>query len=716
MNSSDKQDRTKLDFAVEGVTCPACMVTIENALLEQDGISSPRYNLSTHRLAVYTDPALFSIKDIIAKLDSLGYKARPFELDSARLEQEKQQKSLLIALAVAGFAAMNVILLSVSIWSGAESMATETRTLFHWLSAIIAIPAVFVAGQPFFSSAFKALRHGHVNMDVPISLAISLALIMSVVQTASGGEDAYFDSAVMLLFFLLIGRYLDFSSRTRTGKLGQNLLALQKTVVSLYDKDGKLNEVPANLIEPGDKIHIPAGSSIGVDGIILEGTSQVDSSLITGESLPQSLAVGDQVYAGTLNLSGTLKVEASSAGASTLLSEISDLLDKASEKRGHYVRLADRAASLYAPAVHLLAFLTLFGWLLAGVGWQTAMLYGIAVLIITCPCALGLAVPVVQVVATGSLFRNGILVNQGDALERMAIAEHIVFDKTGTLTEPESSIHNIADIPGTVLEQASRLALSSNHVLAKVLAKHAKSKSPFPNVEEVSGQGVHYSRDGLTARLGSRHFCGMEDEKTDAETEENYSELCFNDGKGHKATFLFSQKLKSDATGLINVMKELGFTVSILSGDLPKTVAQTAHFLGITQYKGAINPQQKVIEVEKLQQDGHSIIMVGDGLNDAAALQSANVSVAPSSAVDLTQSAADFVILGNKLQPLVTAVKVSRQARKLMIQNFIFAITYNIVAVPLAIFGFVTPLIAALLMSASSVIVTLNALRAQTRN
>ncbi len=715
MDTSDTPDLIKLDFAVEGVTCPACMVTIETALEPLPGIQTPRYNLSTHRLSVLTNPELVSVKDIITKLDGLGYRARPFELDSARIEQERQQKSLLIALAVAGFAAMNVMLLSISVWSGAESMTKETRTLFHWLSAIIAIPAVFFAGQPFFSSAINALKHRHVNMDVPISLAISLALIMSVVQTATGGEHAYFDSAVMLLFFLLIGRYLDFSSRARTGKLGQNLLALQKTVVSLYDKDGSLREVPANLVEPGEDIHIPPGSTIGIDGTIIEGSSQIDTSLITGESRPRSHKVGDEVYAGTTNLTAALRVKASSAGTNTLLGEISTMLDKASEKRGHYVRLADRAASSYAPTVHLLAFLTLFGWLLAGAGWQTALLYSIAVLIITCPCALGLAVPVVQVVATGSLFKNGILVNQGDALERLALANHVIFDKTGTLTQPENSIHNLADIPPKILERAARLALSSNHVLAKVLANHAETKIPFKNVEEISGQGVQYNENGRTIRLGSKTFCAVADNQQKAPENDTYSELWYSDGQ-QQTLFLFEQQLKSDAAQLVNTMRDLGFSVSILSGDLQKTVAETAQYLGIKHYKGATTPQQKVIEVEKWQQEGHIVVMVGDGLNDAAALQSANVSIAPSSAVDLTQSAADFVVLGNQLQPLATTVKVSRQARKLMLQNFTFAVAYNSIAVPLAIFGFVTPLIAALLMSASSIIVTLNALRAQARN
>ncbi len=704
----------KLDFAVEGVTCPACMVTIETALEKQTGLTKPRYNLSTHRLSVLTDPKTITAKDIITQLDKLGYKARPFELDSAKLEQEKQQKSLLTALAVAAFAAMNVMLLSVSVWSGDTNMAPETRTLFHWLSALIAIPAVFFAGQPFFSSAFNALRHRHVNMDVPISLAILLALIMSVVQTATGGAETYFDSAVMLMFFLLIGRYLDFSSRTRTGKLGQNLLALQKTVVSLYDKDGNLNEVPANLIEPGDHIHIPAGSAIGVDGIILSGTSQIDSSLITGESLPQTLKQGDQVYAGTLNLSGTLKVEASMAGSHTLLSEISELLDKASEKRGQYVRLADRAASLYAPIVHILALITLIGWLMAGAGWQTALLYSIAVLIITCPCALGLAVPVVQVVATGTLFKNGVLVNQGDALERLAVADSIIFDKTGTLTEPESSIQNISTIPENVVQQAAKLALSSNHVLAKALSGYAVSKVPFENVSEQSGQGVSLTQDNHTMKLGSRAFCNMKN-VGNTDSDKNFSELCFDDGKGQQTVFLFSQKIKQDAVETIIALKKLGFSIHIISGDLQETVAKTAQYLGIKSFKGGVKPQQKVKEVEQLQQQGHSVVMIGDGLNDAAALQSANVSLAPASAIDLTQSAADFVILGNKLQPLATTVRVARQAKKLMIENFTFAIIYNAIAVPLAIFGFVTPLIAALLMSASSILVTLNALRAQIR-
>ena len=708
----------RLELAVDGVTCPACMITIEQGIGNMPGISRAALNYTTHRLIVEGRNEATSLEAILNKLETLGYTGRPYEISQQGLEQARAEKHLLRAMAVAGFATANIMMMSVAVWSGNVSgMAETTRSLLHWLSAIIAVPAVAYAGQPFFQSARRALAARRLNMDVPISLAVILAVVMSLVQTITHEPDTYFDSAVMLLFFLLIGRYLDLRARNRTRDLGQNLLALQKPTVTRLLDNGKTRETPVSLIEPGNNILIPAGARIGVDGVVTQGKSELDTSLITGESRPAPVKSGDLVYAGTLNLSHPLQVRAVAAGENTLLAEIGLLIDKATEKRGAYVRLADKAASLYAPIVHLVALFTLLGWLATGAGWQPSLLTAIAVLIITCPCALALAVPVVQVVATGTLFREKILVNAGDALERIALTDTIVFDKTGTLTEPAPAILNISQIAEKDINDAARLARSSHHVLARAISAHIRKARPFSDIEEIVGQGITTIVDGEQLRLGSRIFCDPENNFpqpiSDDSDRDGRSELWFRRGDKPPVCFLFHQDLKKDAKQTVQALRASGFRIEILSGDKKQAVAKTAAELGIADYQAEIKPQEKIAHIEKLRAAGAQVMMIGDGLNDAAALQAANVSVAPASALDITQAAADIIIVGNRLSPLLDLVKVSRKSRKLIMQNFFFAAIYNMIAIPLAVFGFVTPLLAALFMSGSSIVVILNALRAQ---
>lgn len=708
----------RLEFAVEGVSCPACMVKIESALNRTPGVDLARYNLSKHRLAVVVRSGAVGATEIIRTLEDLGYRARPFVEDAAERDQARQEVQLLKAMAVAGFASANIMFLAEAGWFGyGMEMGDETRMLLQWFSALIALPASAYAGQIFYRSAWAAVTHGRMNMDVPISLAVILALVMSVIQTLDHQEDTYYDSAVMLLFFLLIGRFLDFRSRRQTRNLGLNLLALQKPTASRIGADGTVSEVPVGDIRPGDKVLAAAGARIPIDGVVASGFSHIDESLITGESEPQLAEAGRTVYAGTLNLKGALTIEALAAGDNTLLAEIGQLMDKASEKRGDYVRLADRVARWYAPGVHLLAAGTFLGWLLVmGAGWQLSLLNAIAVLIITCPCALGLAVPVVQVVATGSLFRMGVLVNSGDALERLAMADTVVFDKTGTLTEPDPAIANLKEASADDVETAARLALSSHHILARTLASHAANRTPWDGAQEFTGAGVQAVVDNVVLKLGSRDFCGVDvSVGADVPAMEALTELWFRRGESEPVVFRFAQRLRPDAREVVADLQARGYRVEILSGDKEGATRAIAETLGVSRWRGGMKPQDKISHVEALRAEGRNVLMVGDGLNDAAALQAANVSAAPATALDITQAAADIIMIGAHMGSLTTALEAGRKARGLMLQNFGLAMAYNVVAVPVAIVGMVTPLIAALAMSASSIVVTLNALRARVR-
>src|SRR3954467_11264058 len=423
-----------IDLAVEGVSCAGCMSKIERGLSAMPHVTLARVNLTDRRVALEwkgaLDPGRF-----IDRLAELGYNAYPFETASAEAAENEQSRFLLRCLGVAAFATMNVMMLSIPVWSGNISdMIPEQRDFFHWLSALIALPAAAYAGQPFFRSAWRALRTGNVNMDVPISIGRSLALATSVIETIGHAEHAYFDAAIMLLTFLLVGRYLDQNMRRRTRAVAGNLAALKAETAAKFVGTDEISEVPVAAIRAGDIVLLRPGERCAVDGTVIEGRSEIDQSLITGETLYANVERGSAVYAGSLNVSGTLRIRVSAASEGTLLAEITRLLGNALQARSRYVQLADRASRLYAPVVHITALLTMLGWVLAGSSWHDAVITAIAVLIITCPCALGLAIPTVQTVASGAMFKAGVLLNSGDSIERLAEVDRIIFDKTGTLT------------------------------------------------------------------------------------------------------------------------------------------------------------------------------------------------------------------------------------------------------------------------------------------
>jgi P-type Cu2+ transporter len=702
-----------MTLAVEGIACAGCIRKIERGLAELPGIIDARVNFTERRLAVDWRNDEIDAAHIIEAIERLGHHAHPFALERADTDENAEARRLLTCLAVAGFAAMNVMLLSVSVWAGNVSdMTQETRDLFHWLSALIALPAAAYAGQPFFQSAFRALRARRVNMDVPISIGVSLALGLSLYETATHATHAYFDSAIMLLFFLLVGRYLDLAMRRKTRLFAGNLASIKAEFAHRLDANGELTKVPAAALCPGDRVLVRAGERVPADGKVISGSSEIDESLVTGETLHRPVQAGATIYSGSINVSGALTVRVTAVGAGTLVEEVERLLEKATAARSRTVRLADRAARLYAPVVHATAALTALGWLLAGAGFHDSIVIAIAVLIITCPCAIALAIPAVQVVAAGALFRSGVILNGGDAVERLAEADVIVFDKTGTLTLPEPRVDPAIDIDPCMLERAARLALSSHHPLATALARMARERSPYPGATEEPGQGVRAVIDGKDARLGSATFCGFEG--TQAPHDSNASFITFvHDGK--VATIAIRQALRPDAVAVAKALRQRGFDLMVLSGDRAAAVAPAAQELGIEHWRAGLTPAEKIAAIELLKSQGRRVLMVGDGLNDAPALAAAHVSLSPITAAHLTQAHADALFLGDQLRPVLSAVVVSRRARALMKENLALAAIYNVIAVPLAIAGLVTPLIAAVAMSGSSLLVTLNALRARLR-
>jgi Cu2+-exporting ATPase len=703
-----------MDLAVDGIHCAGCMTTIEKGLKTEPGIVSARVNLASKRVTVAWREGTENPGRAIDRLDEMGFKAYPFAAEKVESAEAREERRLLRCLGLAGFASMNVMMFSVPVWSGQETgMTAEMRTMFHWISALIAIPTAAYAGRPFFESAVRALKAGAVNMDVPITLGVVLALGMSVFETLSHGEHAYFDGVVMLLFFLLIGRYLDQSMRRRTRDTAGNLAALRSETAIKFVDGQALLEVPIGAIAPGDLVLVKPGQRISVDGVIEAGTSEVDQSLVTGETRHVAAAPGAHVYAGTLNMNGALRIRVSKAAKGTLLDEIETLLARAVESRSSYVQLADRAARLYAPVVHAIALATFLGWMLAGLSWQQALVISITVLIITCPCALGLAIPAVQVVASGALFRKGVLLGSGDALERLAAADAVVFDKTGTLTLPEASVANLDQIGLCDLKLAGRLALSSAHPLAAVVARAAGVDNPFDGVVERPGYGLDVVHDGEALRLGSPLYCGAEEiADTLGAVHPDASFIAFRRG-GRAVVFAVAQALRPDAAETADRLRGMGLSLSMLSGDRLAPVVKAAVALGIATRAAGLKPSDKIARIERMRASGRHVLMVGDGINDAPALAAAHVSMSPASASHLAQNAADAVFLGDRLAPVADAVAIARRAKKLMVENLALAVVYNAIAVPIAIAGYATPLVAALAMSGSSIIVTLNALRAR---
>lgn len=686
-------------LSIPGVRCAACIEKIESGLARVPGIVSARVNFTAKRVSI-THDAMLKLPDLQTALRSLGFDNHATASDFARAVR-KDSADLLKSLAVAGFAAMNIMLLSVSVWSGATGLA---RDLFHWLSAAIALPAIAYSGRPFFRSAWQALRRGRTNMDVPISIGVTLAAALSLFETIVHGAHAYFDGAVMLLFFLLAGRALDSIMRDRA-RDGVAALAKQMARGALViEKDGRSKWYDLEDLEAGMTILISAGERVAADGIIVSGSSALDISLLTGEAQPVPVAIGDAVNAGVLNLVHPLQVRITAIGQGTVAAEIARLMEEATQARSAYMRVADRAARLYAPAVHTLALLSFAGWIVAGAGWHQALLIAVAVLIITCPCALGLAVPAAQIVSVGALMRHGILVKDGSALERLAEADMAIFDKTGTLTLGTPRPVGLGLLDSDRKAILLGLSRQSRHPFSEAIRSElegsAVAAAPIESVVETPGVGV-------TGRLGGK-VVGLG------------RSLRPNSGPGQSATLSiegeadtvirFEDSMRPDARRTIDALGKVGIPAMIASGDFHDGVAPYARALHLTAVTGLL-PAEKLAIVERNARAGRKVLMVGDGLNDGPSLAAGHVSMAPASANDVSQSAADIVFMGGSLFPVFEAVSVARETQKVVRQNFALAIVYNALAVPLAVVGWVTPLIAAAAMSGSSLLVVANALR-----
>ncbi|RZJ06270.1 MAG: cadmium-translocating P-type ATPase [Brevundimonas sp.] len=694
------------DLSVPGMRCAGCMSSVEKALSALPGVEFARVNLSMKRVTVRwrAEPP----PDLIGALGAAGFDAHLFAPEPAT--GDPRLGRLLRALAVAGFASMNIMLLSVSVWAGAGEGA---RQAFHLISAVLALPVLLYSGQVFYVSAWSALKRGRTNMDVPISIGVALAFALSIYDTLNGAPRAYFEAATSLVFFLLIGRTLDHVMRERARSAVAGLARMAPAGGTVIGPDGRRRFVPVAEIAPGSKILVAAGDRIPIDGVVLEGASDLDCSLVSGESAPRRAGPGLQVQAGIMNLTGPLTIRTTASAQSSFLSEMVRMMEAAEGGRARYRRIADRAASLYAPVVHSIALLSFVGWMIATGDWHLATTIAVSVLIITCPCALGLAVPIVQVVAARRLFEAGIMAKDGSALERLAEVDAVLFDKTGTLTVGRPRLVNGHDIPDPLLAIAAALAAGSRHPLAAALAY--AGEDVVPPLSRLKGLTEHPGC-GMEGRLGAdiyrlgRPGWALEDEVTGLLDDAAPVSVLSRNGR-LLALFQFEDRQRSDAWSAVERLTARGLRLEILSGDRKQPVDVLAGQVGIDAALSDLLPAGKVARIAALGAEGCKVLMVGDGLNDAPALAAAHVSMAPATAADIGRVAADFVFLNESLTAVPDALDVSIRSGVLIRQNFAFAVVYNVIAVPVALSGAVTPLIAAIAMSLSSLVVVANAMR-----
>ena len=683
---------TGVQFSVPSIRCAACIGAIEGHFEHVPGVQSARVNATQKRLTVRST---LSTDAIVNELATIGYEAFPLDAAALTTGRDDVGRDLILRMGVAGFAMMNVMLLSVSVWSGASD---ATRDLFHLVSAGIALPAVVYSAQPFFGHAFKALRVGRLNMDVPISLAIVLAAGMSLYESLNGGAHAYFDAALSLTFFLLIGRYLEHQTKSSARSAAAEITALE---VQKADRKtaGKTETVTLKDLNVGDTIVVGLGMRVPVDGTLRDKEAFTDSSFLTGESEPVRHERETELCAGEINLAAPFEMTVTAIGSDTRLRRIAALVETAENARNSYTSLADKAAQIYAPVVHLLAAATFLAWLIYDGDVRHALNVAVAVLIITCPCALGLAVPAVSTAAISRLYRMGFLIKSGTALERLATVSSMIFDKTGTLTAPGFSF-SMDHLDETQRSVAKGLAQYSAHPLSKALVTYL-CEDPTAQIDDVTenpGSGVKGTWQGRPVALGRAEWPQRDGQGLALEID------------GTVLPLPSDENILPKVPEMVRALSALDVTSEVISGDTEAKTKALAQKVGFQNWQGNVSPEDKVKYVQH-RTETEAICMVGDGINDTAALAHAKVSIAPGTALDATRNAADIIMLGDALAQLPQMVRVSRKAVKLSKQNFGIAILYNLIAVPVAMAGIATPLIAALAMSASSITVLLNAMR-----
>jgi len=702
---------------IEGIVCPACAWLIETRLSSLTGIVNVSINYTSRKAAIRWNNAVLPLSSILGQIHALGYRASPF--DPARLQKvkDRERKQYLLRIGLAGLLGMQVMMIAIALYAGDWTGIDENhKTFLQWVSLLLTVPVIGYAAWPFYRNSWRAFRNKRIDMDVPLATGISVAFLASAAATFTGSGTVYYDSIVMLVFFLLTGRFLEFTAGNRAAAHIDNLA---KIVPAMAVKTGadKDTVVPVSELKQGDVILIRPGDTSPVDGRIEDGRTNVNESVITGEFMPVYKQTGDRVIAGSINTESPVRISVTAVGNNTCLSQICSLVERSLAEKPALTLLADRIAGWFLSAVLIIAGVTAIYWLHTDAGlWIPAT---VAVLIISCPCALSLATPTAFTVAANSLLTHGVAVMKTDALETLSSITHLAMDKTGTLTEGKLFISNMrvyTSLDGDeIMSLAGSLEYHSGHPVAHAFAEKVNEPRSVSRVENYPGEGITGIIDNKRYFIGSpafiRKHVPIERDNVRLIDDSNRDSVWFTNEKNLLATFELGDKPRTDVAKMIRDLSQRGIKTLIISGDNESTVAEMARITGFDEYHARLTPEDKMSMIKKLQSQGARVAMVGDGVNDAPVMAAADVSIALDSGTDLSKVHADILLPGSGLDKLHDLFRLARKTKRIIRQNILWAIGYNIFAVPVAVAGLVAPWMAAIGMSLSSLLVVSNSLR-----
>ncbi|WP_027468108.1 heavy metal translocating P-type ATPase [Deefgea rivuli] len=709
---------------LEGISCAACIWLNEQHIAQLKGVQSVSINYSTYRARIRWDDSQIRLSTILESIAAIGYRALPYDHARDEVIWQKQRKTALFRLWVAGLSMMQVMMFVVPIYlSQADEIEANWLNMMHWGSALLTLPVVLYSCWPFYANSWRDLRHGRAGMDLPVSLGVLIAFFASLYSLITGHGEIYFDSVSMFVFLLLGGRYLELKARRSAGAAAEKLVKLVPTFAHQLHSDDTPHETAVAHLKIGDRIVVKAGEIIPIDGVVLDGQSEVNEAMLSGESLPVSKTSGTQVTAGTANLLSPLTVEVQLIGANTRIASMVRILDQALTQKPRLAAIADRIAGWFVLGLLIAASLTFWYWHLHNPAHALAIT--VALLVISCPCALSLATPTALTAATGHLAQLGLLVTRANLLETMAKVSDIVLDKTGTLTFGEPRIVRtiaLALDENTALSIAQSLEQQSEHPIAKAFS-HQVSSAATLTAQKIQ----KHAQGGLSGWIGEQQYWigslqfisslltqAAPDTLTPYQHEGSI--IALSDGNTWLAAFVLADRLRPEATTLIHELKAAGFQLHLVSGDQQHPVHEIARQLQIEQVRANATPEAKVAYIQALQENGKIVLMIGDGVNDAPVLALANVSIAMGGGVDIAHAAGDMVLLNNNLACLPAAFQLASKTQRIIRQNLLWALLYNLAALPLAAAGYVTPWIASIGMAMSSLLVVLNALRLISRS
>ena len=709
-SQNDKTHRASL--LIEGITCAACIWLLENHVGSMQGVERVTVNLSTHEAQIFWHPDQTPLSTLLMEIHRIGYKAFPWRADRQEALLKHENRQFIRRLAVAGIGAMQVMMYAIALYSGAVSndMASLYRDLIRYMSAIVATPIVLYAAAPFFKAAVRDIRVRHLGMDVPVSIAIGGAYVASLWATFYGTGEVYFDSVSMFTFFLLTGRYLELRARHATARSAMAINNLLPVSCLKYI-DGQYIRVPVTDLHPDDQVRILPGDSIPADGTLMNGSTSVNESMLTGEYMPVEKETGDTLLCGSINTDNAIEMTISHVGEETRMAGIVNLLQRAQQDKPAIAKIADKLAGWFVGVVLIVAFVVYQVW--SSIAPEHAFWITLSVLVVTCPCALSLATPAALTAATGYLHKLGLLITSGHVLEGLNKIDHVVFDKTGTLTRGELSLAEVIPVAGchlssdTLLDIASALEAHSEHPIANAFT------TPHPqSAEQVishTGMGLEGIIDQVHYRIGRSDFA-CPDSPPEAPLKSGQWLLLAKQNQP-LCWFRLNDSLRPEAIRTIAQLKAMGKKVSLLSGDTSTVVESTAKAAGIDHWYAAASPDDKLNFIQRCQQQGERVMMLGDGINDVPVLAGADISLAMGSASDLARTSADAVLISSNLDRLPEAFQLASRTRRIIHQNLGWALGYNLIALPLAAMGMIAPWMAAIGMALSSLIVVGNALR-----